>query len=348
MSDRLTRGEEGGAARLLASAHARLAATMADIRLPQRLRLSEWQRTTVGALLARLVRTVEDDLRAAIADPALAGHDALHAALTSAHVAIAAPILERAPAFPTPALASILLRRAEEHRLHKASGAEKTLLLDLIADEDGAIAADAMAVLIAQSARLDPFQEPRFGRTELDAELQHGLVWTIAAALRRYMVAYHRVAGEVADRALATAGGHILASYDEGASLDALCLRLARSLQAGEGLGDALLARSLDEAGLPLFLAGLGARTRLDIPAVWEVLSDPEGDGPVFLLRAAGVARAAAGAILLRLQQGGEDVAASQIDLFDNTSPSAAVDALRLWHADPAYRSSILALDQAA
>jgi hypothetical protein len=45
-----------------------------------------------------------------------------------------------------------------------------------------------MAVLVARSRRLDRFQEPVLARTELPAELQHRLVWTIAAARRAYLV----------------------------------------------------------------------------------------------------------------------------------------------------------------
>jgi len=349
MSDRLTRGEEGGAARLLASARARVAAATADIRLPARFRLNEGQRTAIAALLANLVRTIEDDLRAAVAaDPGVQDNVPLHAALTSAHVAIAGPMLERSAGFPSLALVAVLLRRAEEHRLHKAAAGDKDLLLELIADDEGRVAADAMAVLIARSARLDPFQEPRLGRTELSAEMQHALVWTIAAALRRYMIVYHDLPAESADTALAKAAGHLLTGYDEGASLDALCLRLALGLQADGRLDDALLARTLDEAGLPLFLAFLVVRTGIGMPSVWEILSDSDGNGPVLLLCAAGVARDVAGAILLRLQRGGDDVAASQLDLFDTIGAAEAANLLRLWQADPAYRSAIMLLDRAA
>lgn len=349
MSDRLIKGEEGDAARLLASARARLAAATADIRLPGRFRLSEGQRTTIAALLANLVRTVEDDLRAEIAaDPLVQGSEPLHAALTSAHVAIAGPILERSPDVPSLPLAATLIRRAEEHRLHKASAGDRDLLLELIADDKCAIAADAIAVLIARSARLDSFQEPRLGRCELSAEMQHALVWKIAAALRRYMIAYHDLPAESADDVLAKAASHLLAGYDEGATLDALCLRLALGLQSDERLDDALLARSLDEAGLPLFIAGLALRTGIDMPSVWEVLSDPDGSGPVLLLRAAGIARGVAGAILLRLQQAGYDVAATQLEFFDTVGPAEAANLLRLWQTDAAYRSAIIDLDQAA
>src|SRR5688572_30825458 len=119
MSETVPSGDTGGAARLLAAARERLSVAAADLALPGPLRLSEWHRATISALLAGLVRGIEDELRAALASR-LADREAVHAALTSAHVPIALPILEGSPALRDPALIGALLRRAEEHRLHRA------------------------------------------------------------------------------------------------------------------------------------------------------------------------------------------------------------------------------------
>src|SRR3569833_1301606 len=101
-----------GAARLVASARARLAGAGLELRLPEQDRLTEWQRRTIAALLAGLVRSVEDELRAALAARREAGeHEALHAALASAQVEIAAPLLGNAAPWDE-ALIALLLRRA--------------------------------------------------------------------------------------------------------------------------------------------------------------------------------------------------------------------------------------------
>ena len=41
-----------------------------------------------------------------------------------------------------------------------------------------------MELIIARSRRFDRFQEPDMGQVELPAELQHKLVWLVAASLR--------------------------------------------------------------------------------------------------------------------------------------------------------------------
>ena len=114
------RERQSDAARLLlAAARERFAVAAADLLLPDRARLTEWQRLTAAALLTRLVRGLEDEMRARLA-VRFEDHEALHAALSSAHVPIALPILERAQALRDADLSNVLVRRVEEHRYWKA------------------------------------------------------------------------------------------------------------------------------------------------------------------------------------------------------------------------------------
>ena len=62
------RGRQSDAARLLlAAARERFAVAAADLLLPDAARLSEWQRLTAAALLARLIHSIEGELRARLA-----------------------------------------------------------------------------------------------------------------------------------------------------------------------------------------------------------------------------------------------------------------------------------------
>ena len=333
---------------LLAAARERFAVAATDLLLPDRARLSEWQRLTAAALLNRLVRGLEDELRARLAvrfEP----HAALHAALSSAHVPIALPILERAQALRDSELSNVLVRRVEEHRYWKAHAPAEggdDLLFGLVRDADEEVAAAAMELIIARSRRFDRFQEPAMGQVELPAELQHKLVWMVGAALRHYIVQQHRVAA--VDAAIEEVANAIIADYDEGATLEARAVRLARRFHAAARLDGDTLARSLSEGLLPLFIAGAASLASLDYAAAWEVLADPRGRGPALLLRAAGVGREAAAAILLLLNSRGHlvsgaegEAAAEQLELFDTLDEAAARDVLRLWQAHPAYRASV-------
>jgi hypothetical protein len=340
--DRLTRAGWDDARLLDAAVRERLAVAAADLRLPPSLRLTEWQRATVSSLISKTVRAVEDELRTTIADSAPArGNEALRAALTSARVAIAGPILDRSGANADPPLVAALIRRADEHRLVRTRPvAENSLILDLIRDDDEEVAEQAMASLIAHSRRLDRFSEPVAARTELPAELQYRLVWRVAAALRHYLVGQHGVAATPADAAIVAAVENLLSKYDEGDSLEARSMRLIRRLDETGRLDDELVGRALTQGSLPLFLAAIAARAAVTPGAAWEIISDPRRRGPALLLRAASIGREAAASILLDLSAS-EDEAAAQHDLFDVTSPEAARQVLRLWQFDPGYREAL-------
>ena len=350
MSDegRERRESKSDAARLLlAAARERFAVAATELLLPERTRLTEWQRLTAASLLARLVTGIEDQLRAALAEH-FRDREALHAALASAHVPIALPILERAAVLGDRELGTILVRRVEEHRFWKAyaGGGGDEHLLELMRDADPDIAADAMDLVTARSRRFDRFQEPVMGRVELPADLQHRLVWLVAAALRHYIVQQHGIAA--VDAAIEQAASALLSAYDEGDAFEVRAMRLARRLERAGRLDGPLLARLLGEGSLPLFIAGAAARAGLDYAAAWEVLSDPRGRGPALLLRAAAVERADAAAILLLLNAHGRlfsgtegDAAEQQLELYDGVDEGNARDVLRLWQADPGYRASV-------
>jgi hypothetical protein len=344
MSDvRASGGELDGAAQLLASARARVSAAMADLALPESLRLSDRQRITISHLLRRLVGDIEDSLRSRLS-AYFASDEAepLRAALSSASLAIAVPVLEGGGAVADPALFALLLRRAEEHRLARAAP-ERRLLTELAGDADEAVAAAAVSLLIADSRRLDAFQEPLLAEGDLPAEVVHGLAWTVAAALRTYLIRQHEIAPATADAALTAAATAWLGRYDEGAGADSLAGRLALRLQERGRLDDALLVRSVSEGVLPLLLAGLSLRTYLDLPALWELLPDSAGRGPAILLRAAQVGREAAASILLHLA-GREEGVAAQLDLYDSLDTEDARRHVLLWRLDPAYRSAVARL----
>ena len=333
--------ELDGAAQLLAAARARASAAAADLAIPGELRLTDRQRTTVANLLVRLLRSIEDELRSRLAAQFAEGP--LHAALSSARVEIAVPLLLASTILSEPPLLDALLRRAEEQRLHRAGGAENALLIELAGDPDPAIASEAMALLIAQSSRFDSFGEPLLNRSDLPAELEHHLVWSTAAALRGYMIHRHGLEAAAADVALNEAAISLLAVHDEGGTFEARCLRLARALRDGARLDDALLVRALEEGSVALFVAFLSVRTGLGAEPVWEVLSARSGRGAVLLLRAASVGREAAGAALMTLIRD-EAVFETLLDHYDGTTEEGARRLLSLWRADAGYRAAVARL----
>ncbi|HEX2762874.1 MAG TPA: DUF2336 domain-containing protein [Allosphingosinicella sp.] len=332
-------GERDGAAQLLAASRARVSAAATDLALPERLRLSDRQRSALAHLVSRLIGDIEDEIRSALLASVTGAP--VRAALSSAAVPIALPILETSGLLSDPALIALLLRRAEEHRL--ARGRDGALLTELSGDPEEAVSAAAISLIVAQSRRLDAFQEPLVGSVDLPAELLHMIAWTVAAAIRRYLVQVQNLPGSDADEAVAAAVSRLLAGCDEGDGVDAQALRLARLLGVRARLDDAFVARAAEEGALPLFLAALSLRAEIDFSAAWEILAEPSGRGAVILLKGAGVMRQPAVSALLALAEREEPVAA-QLDLFDTLSDDEARRLVSLWRRDPAYRGAVARL----
>src|SRR3546814_4240269 len=71
------------------------------------------------------------------------------------------------------------------------------------------------------------------------------------------LVQQHGLPSGRADAAIASAAGELIATYDEGDSLEACCMRLARRLDAAGRLDDAVLVLVLEDGLLPLFIAAI-------------------------------------------------------------------------------------------
>ncbi|PMZ61591.1 hypothetical protein C1X97_30525, partial [Pseudomonas sp. FW306-2-11AA] len=119
-------------------------------------------------------------------------------------------------------------------------------------------------VLAAESRRRLPASLGQFRSTDLPAELHHRLVWWVAAALRDQFTDRAGAALPTLDRALVDAASRNIALHDEGERLEAAALRLACALDPRGHELSTLLADSLADRRVSLFIALLGRALALD------------------------------------------------------------------------------------
>ena len=182
---------------------------------------------------------------------------------------------------------------------------------------------------------------PCCGRSDLPAELRHRLVWTVAAALRRYAIERHALDPAAADNALAAAAAASFPAMTRPtASRRGRCGSPARSRARPPR------RRGLRRGGRAGQFAAAacepGGADRLGFEAGWGLLADPAGAGAALLLRAAGLDRAAAGS----------SCSACRRRCRRRGPPRPVRHALRRrvarllapWRADPAYRAAIAEL----
>ncbi|WP_340314482.1 DUF2336 domain-containing protein [Rhizorhabdus argentea] len=313
--------------------------------------LSDQHRAQITQLMRALIGAIEDELRIRIGSALPADSPAgLAAALASARVAIALPLLERTQLLRKPDLVAAMLRRVDEHRLavrlgrdspgHVADLAQR--LLDL---GDEAIAEAVMALLIAESRRYDQFGDPALARTDLPPGPHRRLLWAVAAALRHYLIRRHAMPDAQADLLLAGAVRDLLDDHDDDDTLEGRADALAGLLGNACLIDDALLSAALEEGWLALFTAAIAQRAGIDSTGVWSMIADSSGMMLGTVLRAIDCSRDAAVTMIWRIgsaEGASEEALVERADAFDRLDVRDAAEAVLIWRLDPNYRRAVI------
>ncbi|ARR53638.1 DUF2336 domain-containing protein [Rhizorhabdus wittichii] len=343
------------AARALDSVESRVGRAAGDLFRSDGPDLSDQHRAQIAQLMRALIGAIEDDLRIRLIDSlADEPHPELLAALGSATMPIAQPLLERTRLLREADLVAAMLRRVDEHRLalmlgrdspyHVADLAQR--LLDL---GDAAIAEATMALLVAESRRYDPFGDPALARTDLPPGPHRKLLWAVAAALRHYLIRHHGLPDSQADLLLAAAVRALLAEHDDADTLEGRADALAALLDAAGLIDDALLVDALEEGWLALFTAAVARRAGIDSAGVWSMITDPSGMMLGTVLRAIDCGREAAVTMLWRIgsaEGADEEAIVARADAFDALGRREAAEAVLIWRLDPNYRRAVIEIGE--
>ncbi|HSE76568.1 MAG TPA: DUF2336 domain-containing protein [Alphaproteobacteria bacterium] len=371
MSNGQVEGDAAATRRLLELAQDRarrsrriVADNVADLFLSDEGRLSEHERALIGGILNRLLTDVEMRLRrdfaawlgrveerpAAIID--LLGDETRE---------LARSVLVRAPMLRDPDLIEILKRRSQEHLLAAAlkrplpaevveaiaDRGDENVVEQLLKGPDQALSRRALEYLVAESQRVDKFQQPVLSPYDLPLELARSLFWWVAAALRHVILQSNDVDSGLIDDCVDES---TRAAIDDSAepSIDRKAARLVESLADAQELGERFLVQSLRGGKVILFLAGLSRVCRLEMRTVRRIVFDPGYELLAIACRAVGFERSTFAGIhvLSRQGAGGAGPVASMREaakFFDTASPVRARAVLRYWRADAEYLDAVAA-----
>ena len=267
-----------------ARAGARLDAAITDFFLPGDGRLDDAVRIALTHTLHSLIAGLEADIRRH-AGRLLAGRGQADdaAALLSVEGG-ALPALIDAGLLRDPDLMEELIAHSRvdliADGLPSMSGDTNhpSLLVRLADLPDTIVASAARALLVAESSHENA--------PILPAELQHRLVWWIAAAIETSLPAdVNR------SRALAEAAQRSLAAYDEGERTEAVAERLVAAIDPLPGEVPALLVEAIGDGRLVLVAALLARALGIDADTARTLLIEPDDERLWSALRVAGLAR---------------------------------------------------------
>lgn len=311
----------------------RLSTVRADFFLDPRSRLTEQERALMTAMLADLVSTAADEFALGLGNAEPANHDGERLL----------DRLWRAGLLDIPELVALLLRRAEEERVSAGiramrPAAKPRFLQSLVSDEESAISAAAMALILARSRRRDRFDGPRLAFDDLSAECAAALANSIAAALRDEVT--KRLDRADSDDRLTAAVQALLSAHDEGNRVEARLFELVHALDRAGRLDERLILSFFHEGDIALVTEVLARRSGIGFDSAWEHVTS--GDGRLaLLLRMAGASRDLAGEIIAGAAEIVGSDAESEIQTFDQLQDETVERARNWLRLDPSYRSAI-------
>lgn len=293
------------------------------------------------ALLHGLVGDIADGLRSGLPAGLAAANDDDNAGLVAE--------LTAAGLLDEPELVALLLRCADEERItgavrSRSDSRGSRFLQGLVGDEDAAVSAAAMAVILARGRRRDRFGQPCIEFDDLPASTVHALVQAVAAALRR------RLAGaadpEAADAQLAQASAALLSRHDPKRCLESTVTALVKVLDSAAKLDSTTLEAAVEDGDVAFLAAALGHLAELPGEVAWDHLVGGSGGRAMLLLRIAGTAREFAARLLAGSGELlGMPDPVEEIARFDSLGEDE-VAAARAWlRLDPNYRRALSALE---
>ncbi|WP_374764647.1 DUF2336 domain-containing protein [Yunchengibacter salinarum] len=351
-------------------ARAHLVDNITDLFLSDEGRLSEQERALMSDILAKLIDQVERDVRKQLAEAlARSGADYpdLVKLLASDEVDIARPLLEKSTLLRDPDLIEIVRIRTDEHRLaiamreglsQQVSDAlveygSEDVIEALLNNADARLSASAMEYLVAESRRVDRFQEPLLGRDDLPGDLAYRMYWWVSAALRQRILDDFDVDPLVVENAVSRATRTAIVDHKSSDSARVRAQKLVRRMREGGELSISFLTTALRQQRVAVFVAGLAELAGITFETAWRIFSDTKGQSFTILARAIGMDRnqfTTLALLILQARDGSNPretgILANISKLFQSVTMEQAKAALQVWQRDNAYQNAIEELER--
>jgi uncharacterized protein (DUF2336 family) len=339
-----------------------------DLFLSSEGRLSDRERAMMVEILGRLIHEMEMQVRRALSARLSQMETApreLLLLLANDEAEVAKPILRSSRLLSDPDLIEIVKHRSQEHllliALRAPLSAEVTeaivdhgddrVIEQLLRNPDAVLSRRALEYLVAESQRVDSFQEPLLSRHDLPPDLAHRMFWWVSAALRREILTRFTMDAAVLDDALRDSARSAIAEA-VNAGKDTHVGRLIQGLVEANALDHRFLLQALRGGKIPAFVAGLAHMVKLDPSIIKRSMFDAGGESLAIICRTVGMDRNTFASLYLLARQGSGPVTAPKqlqdlLKFFDALTPEQARGAVRYWRMDSEYLKAIAAVDEA-
>ncbi|MEQ8369599.1 MAG: DUF2336 domain-containing protein [Alphaproteobacteria bacterium] len=344
-----------------------LAATLGDLFLGGEKILSERERALMSEILRQLIRDVEMKVRRELSEGFASRNDAPHdliVALANDEYEVAHPVLLNSEVLQDMELVEIVRHRTQQHQLAIAmrkslseavtdalvEAGDEDVVRTLLENSNAQISQTTMEYLVEQSERLDSYQNPLLGRSDLPPDLAKRMYWWVSAALREHIVTHFAIDATELDEHLERTADELL-HHDEPVSDKSI--KLARQLNQRGEIDAQILLKTLRQGEISLFEAMLSEVTKVRVNLIRRVIYEPGGEALAICARALDVDKPTFASIFLLSRQGrtGDRVVDPKelsrvLGLFDRITPENGRKMLRNWQRDPGYLDAVRRVQQ--
>jgi len=340
---------------------------ISDLFMADECRLTEHQRALMLDILIKLISELETVVRRELASSLAEGEHVpaeLVRLLANDRIEIARPVLEKSGTLRDEDLIEVVRNRSDEHRFciamrERVSEQVSDALVEnggvdvveaLLRNQDAELSKRAMEYLVAESRRVDRFQEPLLSRHDLEPELAHRMFWWVSAALRKkILVDYSEVDPVALDEALQGAARKAIdGHHDEAEGIMARAKALVARLSTTGALDVAFISQALKQQKIPVFIAGIAQLGGIETTVAWRIFLDKSGESLAVLCRAIDMGRNDFSSLYLLVGQarGGARVRKAHhlediLGLYDSMAVDTAKAALSYWQRDSQYQDAL-------
>ena len=323
--------------------------------------LTERERVLMGEILRQLIHEVEVSVRKDVAARLSERDDApreLVLALANDDIEVAHPLLLNNTVLHDIDLIEIIKHRTQAHQLavsmrknvsEEVSDAlvetgDTDVITSLLENDDASISRASMDYIVAESKRVDTFQNPLINRKDLPPDMARKMYWWVSVAVRQHIVENFSIDPSTIDDSIESVVKDRIEDTDDAEGLVSEAERVAAEVSAHNKLTEEFLLNALADGEIPLFEASLAQAVGIRVKLMRRLIYEPGGEGFAMGCKAVGFSSQTFAKIfrLTREASGGNGPFDTHefdrlTDFYECLKPDHAEKVVSRWRRDPDF-----------
>ena len=225
----------------------------------------------------------------------------------------------------------------------------------LLENEDAAITSASMEYIVAESKRVDPFQNPLINRKDLPPDMARKMYWWVSVAVRQQIVDNFSIDPATIDDSIVGVVKDRIEATEDQAKKTSAAERVTEEMAAHNKLTEEFLLNALRDGEIPLFQSGLAQTLGIHVKLMRRLIYEPGGEGLAMGCKAVGFSTETFAKIfhLTREATGANGPFDTReferlADFYDCLKPDHAEKVVSRWRRDPDFLHAVKRMEEAS